>query len=83
MTGGDLRDWCVAQLAALLDRPASEIGPDATFAGLGLDSANSVGFVLALEDRLGVELDPELLGEHRTLDALLEHLAAQGTLRGP
>ena len=82
MTDPALRAWCLDELASLLNRPVAEIRSDASFASLGLDSANSVGFVLALEDRLGLELDPELLGEYRTLDALLEHLSADH-LRGP
>ncbi|WP_376092246.1 acyl carrier protein [Roseomonas sp. CCTCC AB2023176] len=78
MTDAALREWCLEELARLLDRPVAEIRSDATFASLGLDSANSVGFVLSLEERLDAELDPELLGAYRTLDALLDHLASQG-----
>ena len=59
----------------MLDRPASDIGAEAQFAGLGLDSASSTYFIVELEEWLGIELDPELVFEHTTITALARHLA--------
>ena len=70
-----IRAWCIAELAQSLDRPAAEIDPDTPFAALGLDSATSTWFVVALEEWLGRELDPELVFEHASVAALARHLA--------
>ena len=70
-----IRDWCVAELANSLDRPAAEIDPEAPFAALGLDSATSTWFVVSLAEWLGVELEPELVFAHQTIAALARHLA--------
>ena len=69
-----LRDWCVDTIARLVDRPGDEIDPDASFASLGLDSANSVQFVLALEDYLGRELDPDLVEKHPSINQVRQAL---------
>ena len=53
------------------------IDPDAKFARLGLDSVNSVTLILALEEWLGMELNPELAADYPTLRKLSEHLAGQ------
>lgn len=69
-----LLDWCVGTIARLVDRPAAEIDPDASFASIGLDSANSVQFILALEDHLGRELDPELIARHPSISQVRQAL---------
>jgi acyl carrier protein len=74
-----IRDWCVAQLAMSLDRPAVEIDPEASFPQLGLDSAASTWFVVALEEWLGLELDPELVFAQTSIAALARHLAEEPT----
>jgi acyl carrier protein len=70
-----IRDWCTEYLARTLDLPAQTIDPQTTFARLGLDSANSVFLIVELEDRLGLELTPDLLFEYPTICALAHHLA--------
>jgi acyl carrier protein len=62
-------------LARTLDLPDGAVDPDATFARLGLDSANSVYLIVELEDRLGLELTPDLVFEHPTISALARYLA--------
>jgi acyl carrier protein len=42
---------------------------------MGLDSANSVFLIVELEDRLGLELTPDVLFEHPTIGELARHLA--------
>jgi len=44
---------------------------------VGLDSANSVFLIVELEDRLGLELTPDLLFEYPTIGELARHLAAR------
>jgi acyl carrier protein len=53
------------------------IDPDAKFSRLGLDSVNSVTLILALEEWLGMELNPELAFDYPTLRKLSGHLADQ------
>ena len=72
-----IRDWCVVYLARTLDLPDHTIDPEMTFARMGLDSANSVFFIVELEDWLGLELTPELLFEHPTIGELSRHLATR------
>jgi acyl carrier protein len=75
-TEAEIRDWCTREIAQLLEMPPDEIGPDVKFARLGLDSANAVQLILTLEERLGVELDPELVSEYPTVAALAREVAA-------
>jgi acyl carrier protein len=72
-----IRDWCVEYLARTLDLPDHIVGPEMTFARLGLDSANSVFLIVELEDWLGLELTPDLLFEHPTISELARHLATR------
>ena len=67
--------WCVAELATMLERPAEEIDPQAPLPQLGVDSATATWFIVALEEWLDRELDPELVFEHSTIAALARHLA--------
>jgi len=70
-----IRDWCTEYLARTLDLPTQTIDTQTTFARLGLDSANSVFLIVELEDRLGLELTPDLLFEYPTICELARHLA--------
>ena len=78
VTESDIRDWCIAYLRKTVDNPSIEIGPDASFAELGLDSATSAYFIVELEEWLGAELTPELVFEYSTVSALAHFIA-----RGP
>ena len=76
-TESEIRDWCVKYLARTLDLPDHSIDPDMKFAGLGLDSANSVYLIVELEDWLGLELTPDLVFEHPTISDLARYLAGR------
>jgi Acyl carrier protein len=62
--------WTVAELATMLERPVAEIDSTATFAQLGIDSGMATHLLLALEDKLQIELDPDKVAELPTIDAL-------------
>ena len=49
----------VSYAAQQLELDASEITPDSTFEGLGIDSLDIVEMIMDLESELGVELDME------------------------
>lgn len=72
-----IRDWCVKYLARTLDLSEQAIDPEAKFAQLGLDSANSVYLIVELEDWLGLELTPDLVFEHPTISELARYLAGR------
>ena len=73
----EIRAWCVAELARMLERPAGEIDPEAPLPQLGLDSATATWLVVALEEWLETELEPELIFEHNTIAALARHVAGR------
>ncbi len=75
VTESDIRDWCIAYLRKTVDDPSIAIGPDASFAELGLDSASSAYFTVELEEWLGAELTPELVFEYPTISALAHFIA--------
>ena len=64
-------------LARTLDLAGHSIDPEITFARLGLDSANSVFLIVELEERIGLELTPDLVFEYPTICELARHLAAR------
>lgn len=78
VTESDISDWCIACLRRMIDAPLAAIDPDATFAQMGLDSATSVYFIVELEEWLGRELDPEIVGDYPTVAQLARHLADGG-----
>jgi acyl carrier protein len=78
VTETDISDWCLASLRRMIDAPTVAIQPDATFAQMGLDSATSVYFVVELEEWLGRELEPEIVGDYPTVAQLAHHLAGSG-----
>ena len=77
LTESVIRDWCIASIERIVDNPAIPVGPDMTFAEMGLDSASSAYFIVELEDWLGIELDPELVVEHPTIAAVARHLMSR------
>ncbi len=72
-----IRDWCIAYLTRTLDLPNVKIDAAVPFARLGLDSATSVWFIVALEEWLGVELTPDIVFEYPTIADLARHLATR------
>ena len=73
----EIRDFCLDYLRKTLAIPADEVVAEASLAQLGLDSGNSVHFLVGLEEWLERELDPEVLYQHRTVADLARHLAAE------
>jgi len=71
-----IRLWCVAYLAKALCLRPEGIDQDQDFAGLGLDSAESVFMVTAAEDWLGLELDSEVAIQHPNITAFSRFLTS-------
>lgn len=65
--------WLRAELAVVFDRPIGDIDPSASFAQLGVDSGTLTHLAVGLEDLLGIELDPDIVADLKTVDALAVH----------
>jgi phthiocerol/phenolphthiocerol synthesis type-I polyketide synthase A len=77
VTEPDIQAWCVAYLRKALKLPQASIDLHEDFAALGLDSAESVFFVTAIEDWLGLELSSDAAMEHSTIAALARFIAGR------
>ncbi len=76
-TEPDISTWCATYLRKTLKLPDAPIDENAEFASLGLDSAEAVFLVAAIEDWLGVELASDTAMEHPTLAQLARFVAAR------
>lgn len=76
-TAVETQDWIVAYLAELLEIEPDEVDVTIPFDRYGLDSSAAVGLTGDLEDWLGRELDPTLLYDYPTVEALVQHLSLQ------
>jgi acyl carrier protein len=73
----EIQTWCAEYLRKALKLRTAGIDPHADFASLGLDSAESVFFVAAIEDWLGLELASDTAMEHPTIAQLARFTAIQ------
>jgi acyl carrier protein len=67
-------DVITAILAALLKVPAASLARNASFSDLGLDSLLGIRLVGRLEEHLGRDIDPVLILDHPSIEALAAHL---------
>jgi acyl carrier protein len=70
----ELQDWLVSYLAELLDIELAEIDVTLTFDRYGLDSSAAIAMTGDLADWLGAELDPTLIYDYPTIEALVTNL---------
>jgi acyl carrier protein len=77
VTEQDIADWCSGYLRRTLKLPDGPIDPHAEFTSLGLDSAESVFLVSALEDWLGLELASDTAIEHPSVAQLSSFVASR------
>ena len=69
-TEAEAGDWCVADLGKALRMKPERIDREASFESLGLDSAEALFMVAALEDWSGLELGSDTAYEHPSVAAL-------------
>ncbi|EJL35098.1 acyl carrier protein [Novosphingobium sp. AP12] len=67
-------DDIIALIAKETGLPAERLVPDATLATLDIASLDLVSLLFELEDRYGVEIQPEELSRETTLRQLLERI---------
>jgi acyl carrier protein len=82
VTEAAVRTWCGDYLAKALRIRRHRIQDDTNFASIGLDSAESVFMVTALEDWLGLELDSETVIEHPSVSELARFIMTRLDARG-
>jgi len=73
----EIVDWIAEFLSRDAGVPAGSIDTAASFETFGLDSAVAIEMTGDLERWLGISVDPMLLYDHPTIDALAGHLAAR------
>ena len=83
MTQQEISELCVASLANVLRIPRERVETGTKFNRLGLDSAMTVYLQMDLEDKLDLELAPDLFYDHPTVDALSGYLAGKHAARWP
>jgi acyl carrier protein len=77
-----ISDWLVSHIANDLGIAKDEIRLDEAFVNLGLSSRHAILMTGKLEDYLGLgELDPSLLWEYPTIEALVRHLVSRQTVQ--
>ncbi|MEL6440940.1 MAG: acyl carrier protein [Cyanobacteria bacterium J06621_8] len=74
-TAAEIEAWLVSYLAKLLSIEPDEVDVTIPFDRYSLDSASAVGMTGDLEDWLGHELDPTLVYDYPTIEALAGHLS--------
>jgi acyl carrier protein len=76
-TEADIREWCIGYLRKALKQPNGGFDVDAEFVSLGLDSAESVFMIAAIEDWLGLDLASDSAVEHPTIAELAAFVARE------
>ncbi|HEY9632004.1 MAG TPA: acyl carrier protein [Coleofasciculaceae cyanobacterium] len=73
----EIQAWIVSYLAQLLEIDVDEVDVTIPFDHYGLDSSAAVGMTGDLEDWVGQKIDPTLLYDYPTIQALAKHLAEE------
>lgn len=66
----DLRAWLTACVANYVTASAEEIEPTTPMSSYGLDSVSAISLLVEIEDHFGLELEPDAVWQHPTIDAL-------------
>lgn len=74
-TEAEIQAWLITHLAQLLDFDPEMIDATLPFERYGLDSSDAVVLSGDLQEWLGRELDPILLFDYPTIEAVATHLA--------
>ncbi|MEO1377375.1 MAG: acyl carrier protein [Cyanobacteria bacterium J06635_10] len=76
-TTAEIQAWVTSYLAELLEIEASEVDVTIPFNRYGLDSSAAVGMTGDLEEWLEFELDPTLIYDYPTIEALTQHITEE------
>ncbi|MEA5510002.1 acyl carrier protein [Crocosphaera sp. UHCC 0190] len=70
----DIENWLVSYLSQLLEIEPNKIDTQASFNEYGLDSSAAIVLTGDLQEWLGQNLDPTLLFDYPTIEALANHI---------
>lgn len=73
----EIQDWLVAYLAELLEIEPTQIDVKISFQKYGLDSSAAIGMIGEMEDWLGYELNPTIIYDHPSIEALSLYIKDQ------
>ncbi|KDP88103.1 hypothetical protein CF70_032560 [Cupriavidus sp. SK-3] len=73
----EISAWCTQFIVNNLGIPPAKVDTSHEFDAYGLDSTAAVGLVVELEEWLGRPVDPSVLFEYPTIDALANHLEGE------
>ncbi|SDH22596.1 Acyl carrier protein [Lentzea fradiae] len=77
MTDETLTSWLLRTVSSYLDVPEAGIDPAVRLQALGLDSAHAMALCVDIEERWGVLVDPALVWDHPTINAIRKYLEGQ------
>ncbi len=80
-TTAEIQAWVISYLAELLEIEPDEVDVTIPFDRYGLDSSAAVGMTGDLEEWLGYELDPTLIYDYPTIEALAGHLSEENKVK--
>jgi acyl carrier protein len=76
-TADVIQGWIIDFVAKVLEIEPAQVDTKAAFDQYGLDSATAISLICYLEDQLGHELNPTLLYDLPSIEALAQRLAAE------
>lgn len=77
MKSDELRSWLAGRIAGYLRLPPQQVDPARRLEEYGLDSLYATVLCGEIEDELGLVVEPTLLWDHPTVDALTLALLAE------
>lgn len=77
LTREALEQWLQQAVAQALEKPVASIARDVPLSEMGMDSVAAVALTGDLEDWSGLEVDPTLIFDYPTIQALSEHLLTE------
>ncbi len=74
-TADEIEEWLINAIAQALEVEEDEIDPSIPFERYGLDSVAVIGLTGELDEWLDQRINPSLLYDYPTIDALVGHLS--------
>jgi polyketide synthase PksN len=75
-----IRALLISEVALILELEQAEIDPSKGFDEYGLDSVAGVVLLNALEESLGIEIEPEIVMRGRSINEIVDALASIETV---
>lgn len=75
-TSDEIRSWLIERITHYLPELSGRIGPETELAGQGLDSVYAVALCGEIEDTWQLTIEPTLIWDSETVEALTESVAA-------